>query len=57
MYELPPNASDDDNEGTLLHTIQLVNEHVRQQQQHVAGPYHSNIPQPIKSSLNLYATL
>ena len=55
MYEIPQvDASDEDEEGTILKTIQLVNEQIqRQQQPQFSGATglssYSNMPQPIKS--------
>lgn len=45
VYVIPDNGGDD--EGTLLQTVQFVNDQVQRQQQQQYG-YASNIPQPIK---------
>jgi hypothetical protein len=56
MYEVPVDPGDDD-EGTLLKTVQLVNEQAQRQkfQQQPQQPIaqYSNIPQPIKSNFYL----
>ena len=53
VYEIPVDPSDDE-EGTLLKTVQLASEHAQRKQspqpsQQPTNQY-SNIPQPIKSN-------
>lgn len=49
VYVIPDSGGDD--EGTLLQTVQFVNDQVQRQQQQQQYGYPSNIPQPIKRKL------